>query len=128
MAKQQPRRSRRKAPGAPNLAAAQRALRQALGALGEDDPALPLVRSALSSVERRLSGKPKRRRGEWGGQIELVEAETARGRRWQIKRGKRVLKSGPLEALDEEQRRLLRKVVELFARQHGATLVDRLQP
>lgn len=126
MAKRQPGGSRRGAAAQPNLAAARRALQQAQRALGGEDKAAPLVRSALASVERRLGLQTKPRRGEWGGQIVLVAVESARGRRWQLMRGKRVLKSGPLEALDPQQRSILLGVAELFARQRGAVLVVQL--
>lgn len=127
MAKRQPGGSRRRARGAqPDLAAARLALQQAQRALGDKDMAAPLVRSALASVERRLGYQTKPRRGKWGGQIHLVAAENAHGRCWQLKRGKRVLKSGQLEGLDPQQRSILLGVAELFARQRGAVLVVQL--
>jgi len=75
----------------PDLKAAAAALRRALKALGDGDPASRMARSALSNVEQRLAGAPV---GQ-ARQPALELRRAADGGRWQIWSGQRVLRSYP---------------------------------
>ncbi|HEU4323311.1 MAG TPA: hypothetical protein VFS21_09170 [Roseiflexaceae bacterium] len=90
MPKRTPRRPAR--PPGPDLETAARALRRALRALGDGDPAGRLVQSALANVDRRRGARPPVEQPP----LELRRADTARGPRWQLWSGRRVLHSGPM--------------------------------